>query len=468
MVFGRSSGFGASLDLSSLNGSNGFVINGININRYDESGESVSNAGDINGDGFDDLIIGARYADPNGQVDAGSSYVVFGTNSGFNASLDVSSLNGSNGFVINGINERDRSGTSVSNAGDINGDGFDDLIIGARYADPNGQYSAGSSYVVFGTNSGLNASLNLSSLNGSNGFVINGINGGDLSGGSVSGAGDINGDGIDDLIIGASFASPNGQQSAGSSYVVFGTNSGFSASLDVSSLNGSNGFVINGINANDNLGNSVSSAGDINGDGFDDLIIGVSGARSSYVVFGTNSGFSASLDLSSLNGSNGFVINGIGSTSVSSAGDINGDGFDDLIIGTNSTKSSYVVFGTNSGFGDSLDLSSLDGSQGFVINAINKNYNSSISVSSAGDINGDGFDDLIIGANYTNSFPQLDFDRDGNKIFPIVTIKSGSSYVVFGFAAPTPTNKPPVAVNDTATTDEDTAVNISVLGTSRK
>jgi Bacterial Ig domain/RTX calcium-binding nonapeptide repeat (4 copies)/FG-GAP repeat len=467
VVFGTKSGLSASLNLSDLNGSNGFVING--TNSSDRSGNSVSGAGDINGDGFDDLIIGARYADPNGQPGAGSSYVVFGTKSGFGTSLNFSDLNGSNGFVINGINANDRSGTSVSNAGDINGDGFDDLIIGARYADPNGQFYAGSSYVVFGTKSGLSASLDLWSLNGSNGFVINGINAFDFSGTSVSNAGDINGDGFNDLIIGADGAFLYGVFSAGSSYVVFGTNSGFNASLDVSSLNGSNGFVINGINAFDRLGNSVSSAGDINGDGFDDLIIGASGASpngqdsagSSYVVFGTKSGLSASLDLSSLDGSNGFVINGINrndrlGTSVSNAGDINGDGFDDLIIGASGADpngqfyagSSYVVFGRSSGFGAGFDLSSLDGSEGFVINGINQFDRSGESVSSAGDINGDGFDDLIIGASGA--------DPNGQS-------NAGSSYVVFGFASPTPTNKPPVAVNDTATTDEDTAVNISVL-----
>jgi VCBS repeat-containing protein len=384
-----------------------------------------------------------------------------------NAALNLSDLNGSNGFVINGINAGDGSGTSVSNAGDINGDGIDDLIIGTRNASPNGQFSVGSSYVVFGSSSGLSASLDLSSLNGSNGFVINGINAGDFLGTSVSSAGDINGDGIDDLIIGASGADPNGQSLAGSSYVVFGSSSGLSASLDLSSLNGSNGFVINGINAGDCLGTSVSSAGDINGDGIDDLIIGAryaspngqSSAGSSYVVFGRSSGLSASLDLSSLDGSNGFVINGINrydySGSVSNAGDINGDGIDDLIIGTRNASpngqvgagSSYVVFGRSSGFGAGLNLSSLDGSEGFVINGINR-YDFSGSVSNAGDINGDGFDDLIIGASGA--------DPNGQE-------SAGSSYVVFGFASPTPTNKPPVAVNDTATTDEDTAVNISVL-----
>ncbi len=467
VVFGSNSDFGASFNLSSLNGNNGFVINGIDV--LDVSGRSVSNAGDINGDGIDDLIIGARSADQNGQNYVGESYVVFGSSSDFGASLNLSSLNGSNGFVINGIDINDESGYSVSSAGDINGDGIDDLIIGARYADPNSQNYAGESYVVFGSNSGFDPQLNLSTLNGSNGFVINGIDAFDRSGSSVSNAGDINGDGIDDLIIGASGGDQNGQNYVGESYVVFGSNSDFGASLNLSSLNGSNGFVINGVDEGDNSGSSVSNAGDINGDGFDDLIIGAfraspNGQRdagSSYVVFGSSSGFDAQLNLSSLNGSNGFLINGVdegdnSGSSVSNAGDINGDGFDDLIIGAlfaspngqSNAGSSYVVFGRSSGFGAGFNLSSLDGSEGFVINGIDSGDNSGSSVSSAGDINGDGFDDLIIGAIYG--------DPNGQS-------NAGESYVVFGFASPTPTNKPPVAVNDTATTDEDTAVNIEVL-----
>ena len=165
VVFGNDAGFDAILNLSDLDGSNGFVING--INKFDRSGYSVSGAGDVNGDGFDDVIVGASCADPNG-IYSGESYVVFGSDAGFDATLELSSLNGSNGFILKGIAAYDNSGHSVSGAGDINGDGFDDLIIGAPYADSSGVYS-GESYVVFGRDASLPA-LELSELDGSNGF----------------------------------------------------------------------------------------------------------------------------------------------------------------------------------------------------------------------------------------------------------------------------------------------------------
>ncbi|MEM9276238.1 MAG: DUF4347 domain-containing protein, partial [Cyanobacteria bacterium P01_F01_bin.143] len=191
--------FSAAIALSALDGSNGFILNGIDAD--DDSGRSVSSAGDVNGDGLADLIIGAYGANSN----AGESYVVFGS-SNPSSVIELSDLDGSNGFVLNGIDGYDYSGRSVSSAGDVNGDGLADLIIGAFLANGN---QSGDSYVVFGS-SNPSSAIELSDLDGSNGFVLNGIDVVDRSGRSVSSAGDVNGDGTADLIIGAPNADPNG------------------------------------------------------------------------------------------------------------------------------------------------------------------------------------------------------------------------------------------------------------------
>jgi hypothetical protein len=214
-------------------GSGGFVLIGSDTDGL--SGHSVSGAGDVNRDGMDDLIIGAYRADP-GSLDsgAGESYVVFGSTRGFPAIVPLASLypagggDGSRGFVLTGIDAGDGSGESVSDAGDVSGDGIDDLIVGAGHADQGGGSIAGESYVVFGSTEGFSAIVPLASLypagggDGSRGVVLTGIDAGDESGHSVSGAGDVNGDGIDDVIVGALGADPGGDSSAGESYVVFG------------------------------------------------------------------------------------------------------------------------------------------------------------------------------------------------------------------------------------------------------
>lgn len=428
--------FPAVVELSDLlaanggDGSDGFVMHGVAAG--DSLGFSVSGAGDVNDDGLFDLIVGARRADPGGRASAGQTYVVFGSDTAFPAQLDLATLNGANGFVVNGIAPGDFSGGWVSRAGDVNHDGVDDVLISAPVASPGGRLFAGQCYVVFGSSAGFSATLELAALDGGNGVAMNGEATEDFLGWGVSGVGDVNADGVDDVLLGAEGATVAGNVSAGKSYVVFGQSTGFSASLELSSLDGVIGFSLTGQATEEYSGTDVAAAGDTNNDGIGDFVIAAPGADPdgranagvAYVVFGRSTGFPATVALSSLGGNDGYAIAGVDPGDflghVSGAGDLNDDGLDDVFVsapnadvsGDPDAGESYVVFGRVSAFPPTLELSALDGSDGFAIGGAAENDFSGLDVSLAGDVNGDGIDDLVIGApvfgaNFTENAGEL-------------------------------------------------------------
>ena len=340
---------GSARVFSGLNGSILYTFNGDGAG--DQFGKAVSGAGDVNGDGYADLIVGA-FLDDNAVIsgapgDSGSARVFSG-------------VDGSILYTFNGDVRYDHLGRSVSGAGDVNGDGYADLIVGAD---------------GFGTNGGSRV---FSGADGSILYTFSGDGSADFFGISVSGAGDVNGDGYADLIVGAHGDDPNGSLS-GSARVFSG-------------LNGSILYTFNGDGAGDQFGKAVSGAGDVNGDGYADLIVGAH--------LDNNNGFSSGSArvFSGVDGSILYTFNGDGAgdefgKSVSAAGDVNGDGHTDLIVGADFDDNN------GNGSGSARVFSGVDGSILYTFNGDSAYDAFGKSVSGAGDVNGDGSADLIVGAN---------------------------------------------------------------------
>ncbi len=333
----------------------------------DHFGMSVGPAGDVNGDGYDDWIVGAYGNDAAG-VDAGAAYIYFG-GPGADAVADV---------VLTGASAGDNFGFAVRTAGDMNHDGYDDVVVGARYGD-GGASSSGTAYVFFGG----------ASMDATPDLILAGEASGDYFGCSVSTAGDVNHDGYADVIVGASQALPTGGGfMVGKAYLYLG---GASPNA-VADLVMTNGLT------SEYFGCSVGTAGDMNGDGYDDVIVGAfahnrTGANNigaAYVYFGAATP-NAVADLA-VHGSAAFERLG---NSVGTAGDVNGDGYDDVIVGAVGRS----IAGSNAG-GAFVFLggASPDTVADLTLNGAHAGDYFGYEVGAAGDVNGDGFDDIIVGA----------------------------------------------------------------------
>jgi RTX calcium-binding nonapeptide repeat (4 copies)/FG-GAP repeat len=402
--------YGNQLSLGNLNGINGIHINGANV--------LPSNAGDVNGDGFDDLLIGAPTNISSS--DPGSAYLIFGTANGIPTNIDLDNLRPRQGMHLTGLRPEHYAGNGVSIVGDLNHDGFDDFVVMSGITDPNSLTTSLHSYIVFGHAGAFPTSFAMNRVNGENGYILDGLPIDEAMGGTaaLSTAGDFNGDGYQDFALGLRTASSAEPFESGSTFIVFGAAAPYDRSVDIRVLNATEAWRINGAQERGQIGGDLAS-GDINGDGFDDVLMSSGGGKPAYVVFGKADGFDSALSVASLDGSNGFALTSALVGGNITAADLNGDGFDDVIIQdlTNNVGSVRVVFGHSGAFASTVSLNALDGTNGFTMLGGAEINRGSFAISSAGDVNGDGYEDLLIGVPHATANRQ---------------VFAGATYVVFG------------------------------------
>ncbi len=297
IVFGGTAPRPAEFTLDDLNGADGFSITG--VARLD--GLAVRGAfGDFNGDGFSDVLAGSADANAYGIDDTGEGYLLFGGAAARTPKIYAGSLDGSDGFSIHGTGAESHLGIGLDGSGDFNGDGFDDLLIGAYTATALGRDSSGAGYIIFGHDQVTPRRFDIGTLDGSNGFEIAGHAPEDRTGREISNAGDFNGDGFDDILIGADFldreftSDQAAAYNVGGAFLIYGSESGTPASIDLARLDASEGLRFEGETQDDRAGVGARGVGDVNGDGFADIALGAVRADSNgysdngavYVVFG--------------------------------------------------------------------------------------------------------------------------------------------------------------------------------------
>ncbi len=333
---------------------------------------------DVNGDGYDDVVVGALHASPGGRVRAGRASVYHGSPSGVGTVPAA---------VLEGVGAGDRFGVSVAGAGDVNGDGYGDLVVGANLASPDGDVRTGAASVFLGGPSGVATAPSR---------VLGGDLAADLFGDHVATAGDVNGDGYADLVVGAHRANVAGRPGVGTASVYHGGPSGVGPTP---------ARVLQGVDEDEQFGWRVATAGDLNGDTYSDLVVGA--------VFASPGGrHRAGTVLVYPGGPGGVpaapshILAGVGAVdlfgvAVESAGDINGDGYDDLIVGASGVEAPprNDVGAVSVFYGGPAGVSTRPA---IVLEGVGQTDNLGTSVTGTGDVDGDGVDDIAAGAVFAS------------------------------------------------------------------
>ena len=379
------------------------IESGISGNKGgDLAGAALGTIGDLNGDGLQEILIGAPGADPRAPgggggstvTDAGQAYVVWGVAPP--QALGLGAIAPA-GFIINGAAAGDRLGMAMLSVADLNADGLQEILVGAPGNDLGGA-DAGAAYLIFGK--ATTTDVETSAL-GTRGFRIRGEAEGDGAGATLGTVGDLNGDGKAELLVGAALNDAGGAD-AGAVYVVFGKST--TSEVQLASL-GAGGFRIRG-SAGEHAGSAITGLGDVNGDGLADILVGAEAGNRAYVVFGKASTTEVLLSNVAA-GTGGFVINAeaagdLSGMTVAASGDLNRDGVADFVIGAPHNAEAganagavYVVWGGSRGPVDlSLVAQGIGGAK--IVGTAGSLTGSAVAVTP--DMNGDGTGEVFVGS----------------------------------------------------------------------
>lgn len=341
------------------------------------------------------------------------------------ARLDVNlnQTDGINSMIAKGLNAYGRLGYSVANVGDMNGDQIDDFAVSSPGFVSYSYASTSQVHVVFGSATGFPAEFDLTKIDGTNGFAITDQQPSIHLGITIAGAGDVNGDGLSDLVANRAWVDSALQQGFPGAFVIFGRNGAFPAAIDPLALNGTNGYFIKA-RTEHAFTNQVAGLGDIDGDGFDDLVVSILSGYfgypgEAYIIYGKPAGYVPEITVTPSDPAGNTYLecsaagHRVNCAKFAGTGDHNGDGFDDFAFGVEGASDIYVVFGNSSRL-----PAVITGADYSSLGVKYTGFEGMPNAAAAGDVNGDGLGDILAGTatGYANDKTVVIFGADSKTI----------------------------------------------------